>query len=913
MIIWIGIMPSSSKNGHARKGKSNDLNPSAFSPRISSERTFSFLFLKKSFNWIPFGLVFLSLFLIQKGLIAWGQTLLILGVIAQFGQMIWAGQRTKASQGNHPTFQLGRWELSIRPPGEWSPSTWLILLGLAWVAFFVDLMSFPCHRWMCPSVQALPFRYSYRGLLVCWIFMVVSIWKMPQTVSPKDLSPRVSRWVMGAILALGLFMVSYRPLWPPGVACGDSVVTAVVARYINQLGFWNFFFNSGIGNSWQPFCSMLDSLIWVVAPGLSALADLKLADVLIEMAFILFVYFVGTEALNRRAGLFAAALCAVSHPLITKSVAGLHANAHAMAVVLALWLFFRAMNRPKMSHFLLWGAGVGLTVYTYIVNRPFVFIAVVGALVWILIRQKEERKMDPPALCLVGGTFTAFFAYMAYTNKYFASDNFFSRALDSAGYLLPCIVLAVLWVVGVYLWPKVYYSGKYPYLSGWIAGTWLAIILSFAKMADPTELSQIAYSGAPQGAYFRPLFAWKILFDGGAEDYFICHVDGDSFLGQLEITLGAVGLAFAVARPTVLRLFLVGVSVFFFTILGHTEHIQPCIGPFLLLAGLALEQAWSWLCALTRSRLARVLFVGFFAGMVLWTAQAEFDQIYVQWVDRFVNVDVGVWRRAVLDEDHDYHVYMGPGLDFWYLACLLNENRPIEVLQTNNLITLDTNEKLRDLAVYLRKREFSDVDGQLETRIRNLFPDAKWEELRSPWDAKWGETPYAVRCVIPAADLLKPQDLFAIQTVPSPCWTRSYFGVENALRPGILHWKTRIAQADVPPPAGLLAKDPGEMIRYEGVITASQSKDYELVCTASAFTFVELDGKRVINMKFPHTNQFHYAGKGITEFKSIHLAEGPHTLQVTYNNRNGGTLPNICWRNEGEKTPGTSIWSSFNW
>jgi hypothetical protein len=858
-------------------------------------------------NWVSVGLIILAFIMIHKNFVSWGYILIGLGVVAQLSQTI----RLDI---------LNKWKPNLGPLSHWNPSYMVMLLGLALAGFYIVLLSFPSHSWMFPSVQSIPFLPSSWLLFSFWVAMVLIMTQLPFVGASKDLSPQTTRLLFLLILGLALFLVVYRPLWPLGAHSEDNTVQVTPARLVNQLGDWKVFFDAGIGSSWQNFCATLASLVWVVVPSLSTLAALKVTNVLIEVAFILFIYFAGTEAVNRRAGLFAAALFAVSHPIITKSVAGLRGNAHAMVVMLAIWLFFRAMNRPKMSNFLWWGASVALTVYTYLVNRPFVFVAVVGALAWILIKQKEERKMDQATLLLTGGTLGAFGLYVLYTNKLYATDNFISRAIDIAGYSLPCVALACLFIMGLYLWPKVSSSGKYPFLAGWIAATWIVILLSFPKMADPYEYLMIRSSGIPAGmsSNFKSIQGLSILFDSNGSDWVNHHVPGDSYFGMLEITLGALGLALALIRPNLPSLYLIGVFAFYcaiwlFSISYHTERLQPCTGPFILLGGLALEQVWAWFHALIRSRLAHVLFVGSFVGLLVWSAQCEFDQVHVQYVDRFVDVDTGVWRRASLDEANGYHVYYGPNASFGRGGYVLNEDKPIEILQPHNTITLDANEKLQDVAVYLRKTQpVHDADDQLSARIHALFPDAKWEDIKNPWDTSNFNWLLAQRCVIPSADLLKPQDLFTVQTVPSPCWTRSYFYVENALRPGLLDWKSRITQPDMPPPEGVLSRG-DELVRYEGTINVSQPGKYELIAKASKLTVVKMDGEEIFNMVFPYTSSFSYSGPGETRMKSMRLSQGSHSLQITTFTQGSNNLADVRWRHEGDKTDGTPIWNSFTW
>ena len=909
------------KNGPSRKQKNKPVEaapPPSNPPQDSLMAPNSY---RMNANWISFGLIALSLFfLIHKGTVVWGKFFLVLAALAQFGQMIWAGQWRLSPKPNNSAGSSDP-NKSIEPPRAIGPRQtsflWFLLMGAAGIFFFLNLLVFPSHSWMFPSVQALPFGSSYWGLLTAWVLIVIAMTRMPNPETPKDLSPRISRWLFLLILGLGVFLVSYRPLWPIGALYEDNIIHTTTSRLVNQLGDWKLFWDAGIASNWPPFNSMFASFIWLFNPEMTGMAAQKVANVLYEVAFIFFIYLGGKEAVNRRAGLFAAALCAVCHPIITKSVGGLLGNSHAVLVVLAIWLFFRAMNRPKTANFLWWGAAVALSIYAYLVNRPFMFFTIIGALAWILIQRKEERNMDRPTFFLVAGTLGAFVLYMVYTNKFYAFDNILSRTIDAAAYLFPCLILGALWIMGLYLWPRVFNSGKHPFLSGWIAATWLAMILSYPRLADVYEQMVLNQSGIAQGASFKSIGNFIILFDSNSTDWPNHHVFGDSYFGPLEFTLGSIGLAFMFARPTLSRLYLgcvfaLSFAVWLYSISYHTQRLDPCTGPFLLLAGLVLEQVWCWLCALTRSRLARVLFVGGFVGLVAWTAQAEFDQIHVQWADRFLDSDVAIWRHAVWDEDQGNHVFIGPNAVFGRGGYFLYENKPVEILQTNNVITLDTNEKLRDLAIYLRQKDGNAADQQFKTRIQNLFPDAKWEKLYCPWDTSLGMGTLAVRCVIPAADLLKPQDLFSVQTVPSPCWTRSYFNIENSLSPGILEWKSRIAQADAPAPVGELSK-PDNFVRYEATITVGQSGDYELVCNASNLTVVSLDGKKIIHMIFPYTANYRYSGPGETEVRSVHLSQGTHQIQVTNSTQIGNNLADIRWRHSGDKNVGTPIWNSSSW
>jgi hypothetical protein len=843
---------------------------------------------------------------------------------------------------------LGRWV------GTVSPLKLLVLLSILWAGFSLELLTFPTHRWMFPKAMDLPFQYSTWTLFAFFAGLVVVIYLFPPLSSPaEDVPPPIARFLLLLVLGVGSVFVFYHVDTAIGPASEDTIVHTAVGRNVFDVKDYSTLFSANIGNDWPPFVTMFSTLLWHFKPDTPVVSMSRIVSGLDFLAFVLFVYLAGKEAVNRRVGLFAAALAAVSQGLVSKALAGMTGDSHAMAVALVLWLFFRWVRNPKIWNFLLWGAGIAFGQYCYLIFRPLVPFFIFSGLTWILLRQKEERKMEKPLLYVVIATSALFFFYIYYFNRVFASDNSLTRIINASGPWLSCMLLGGYFLlVARYSRQLFALVGRYPYLFGWLGAVWMCIFVSFPKMADPYELWMMQVGNVagnrPMGGGFKSLSRFSVLFDENGSDYFNLSYPKDPVFGYSETIMGGLGLAWVLAKPNlkslyILAMFFGTVSIFFITDTPHSLRVMLCFAPLLLLAAFALDQFWSWFCAVIQSRTARIIALVLFLGFLNWTAVAVFDRVCVQWMGRFLYVNVAMYLRALEDQSRGFRVYGGPDFSFTRINNVLYENHPMLLMKPSNLIYYAPGEKPQDVVVYLFKTDPHDMDDIYEKKIHAYFPNAQWQDVRNPFERD--EWRMALRCQIPFSDIeaysrvavaaskkyneaqkrfarlppqasqvAPPEVLFEVLPAPEHYWDRIYFSaLFNGLRPGLVDWEDKTAQASDPAsPLLNLASLYQPAVEYNGLVHMEKGGSYEVTCKTINRTEVFVDGKKVIDLAFPVAPHFGYAGPEKTQREALSLKAGDHKVKVLTIFERNQTPPDIALRLAGSPGPAQSLWSSFS-
>ncbi len=138
----------------------------------------------------------------------------------------------------------------------------------------------------------------------------------------------------------------------------------------------------------------------------------------------LFAYLLGRETLGDRFGLFAAALIAVGRWSLTLSRISLVSHLAATAVVLALWLLFRARRTGAPSDAVLAGVTLGWGLCLYYSFRLFVFPLIVLFVIWLAAALRRRGTATGPArfavlwtaICLSGLVAVAPLAQFAMKN-----------------------------------------------------------------------------------------------------------------------------------------------------------------------------------------------------------------------------------------------------------------------------------------------------------------------------------------------------------------------------------------------------------------------------------------------------------------------------------------------------------------
>jgi 4-amino-4-deoxy-L-arabinose transferase-like glycosyltransferase len=132
-------------------------------------------------------------------------------------------------------------------------------------------------------------------------------------------------------------------------------------------GNWPLYFEGNNGREALFFYIMALST-WLLGPTIFAL---RLPAALLGTGSIILAYGLGRDAFNRRVGLLAAGLMAVSLWPIMGSRWALRAVSLTFFTTLTLFLMIRGWQSGRRRDWLLGGVALGLTMYTYIPSRAF--------------------------------------------------------------------------------------------------------------------------------------------------------------------------------------------------------------------------------------------------------------------------------------------------------------------------------------------------------------------------------------------------------------------------------------------------------------------------------------------------------------------------------------------------------------
>lgn len=200
-------------------------------------------------------------------------------------------------------------------------------------------------------------------------------------------------------IAAGLFILAlvlrlYRiEATPPGLN-GDEVYNLIDALAIGA-GNLPVFMPGNLGREAFYFYLLAFSLRLF---GVTILA-LRLPSILLGSGAVVLSYLVGRDAFNRRVGLVSAALIAVSLWPILLSRIGLRAISLTFMTTLTVYWLLRGLKVQRLRDWLLGGAALGLTMYTYIPSRVFPLV-IAGWLLWVFWRRREQLRASGRSLLL---------------------------------------------------------------------------------------------------------------------------------------------------------------------------------------------------------------------------------------------------------------------------------------------------------------------------------------------------------------------------------------------------------------------------------------------------------------------------------------------------------------------------------
>jgi 4-amino-4-deoxy-L-arabinose transferase-like glycosyltransferase len=238
------------------------------------------------------------------------------------------------------------------------------------------------------------------------------------------------RVILGIIIGVALFARLYRLSDSPPGLNGDELFNAMDALRIGRE--WPIYFEGNFGREALFF--------YLLAPSLRLLGEtvfaLRLPAALLGTGSVWLAYIVGRNGFNRRVGLLAAGLMALSLWPLMESRWALRAVSLTFCSALTVALMQSAARRGRWRDWLLAGIALGLTMYTYIPSRIFPAV-ILGWLIWLFVSRWKSVRPQWPKMALswlVG--FIIFAPYGVYMLRYpYRIDhriNTINVALDTA-------------------------------------------------------------------------------------------------------------------------------------------------------------------------------------------------------------------------------------------------------------------------------------------------------------------------------------------------------------------------------------------------------------------------------------------------------------------------------------------------
>lgn len=211
----------------------------------------------------------------------------------------------------------------------------------------------------------------------------------------RGLDAPLFRWInrhrLLLALLLVLFLAALLRLYrlndiPPGITT-DTAAEGLDATAVLD-GHWQIWFPAGGGR--EPLFVYLVAL-FVQILGPTGLA-IVLPTVLAGIVLVFGVYLVAHELFDTRVGLLAALLVALSYWALHESRTGLRAILLPAILSFAFYFFWRGYKSERRSDFILGGALLGLSQYTYSASRVVPLIVIVFLFAMLFLRRALLRK-----------------------------------------------------------------------------------------------------------------------------------------------------------------------------------------------------------------------------------------------------------------------------------------------------------------------------------------------------------------------------------------------------------------------------------------------------------------------------------------------------------------------------------------
>ncbi len=302
--------------------------------------------------------------------------------------VLWANARHEWKTSALPAHTEGSADYRVRPIAIYIGLPFVLLAFLSFsdnrftgINVTLWLLAIACFLWAFwqPRLAASAGTSSW-----AWVKSLPSQLRLPWKIS-------FSGWALLilAASALVIFFRIYRlSQVPPEMVSDQAEKLLDVWDVLN--GQASIFFSRNTGReAFQMYLTA--AVIKVFGTGYSFLS-LKIGTVLCGLLTLPFIYGLGKEAGNRRAGLFAMVLAGVAYWPNVVSRAGLRYTLYPFFAAATLYFLVRGLRSRKPNDFLLAGLFLGAGLHGYSPFRIVPFVVIAAILLYVLHRQSQGAR-----------------------------------------------------------------------------------------------------------------------------------------------------------------------------------------------------------------------------------------------------------------------------------------------------------------------------------------------------------------------------------------------------------------------------------------------------------------------------------------------------------------------------------------
>lgn len=765
----------------------------------------------------------------------------------------------------------------------------LPLVGLGWVLAAFALNADPNFSFAFPFLPGpthLPDPFTQFAL---GMGLLVAFWRFLPPADPSDdISKGWARIWFWVIFAVAAYFRFYKIHEACGIYWDDCAVSITDARGI--LEFHERPFLMPIANR-EPFYCYFLATLWSFMPNAFAIFVHRLGGGLIDMVAIWLFYLVGKEAGGRRVGLVAAALGAVSKPMIIAAVSGNSHVTSSMAIALILLTTLRLFKKPDWKHFIYWALALGFSPYNYTSVRPWLLFIVTAVFLWIWFHGQKGPKTRAD-LVLGWGTLLAWAFCFLMVNNFLPKDSFWVAFLSHGWVgLLVLAGLGYLFFTTLGRSPE---GGMPALIPKFFLGVALAALVIYPLATQPLIAAHasglsIFHSHDSLAVHFgadsfkvlleKIVDSMHTLFIGG-EDRGDMNMVEDSFFDYFFIPALVLGLVSFLTRPDWMKGFflvagLVGVSPHILSIDPHSGKLSCCVAPLAVLAGLGAQQLYQALEKATSKRITTLIAVPVlvaYLGWATWGAQARALDTFFRGcrVEKTVSLQVQKFSSSSQVFIAGYPLFVS-----FVVQAVLDQGYDVYSLKDHNPIFLKDAESPRDAVVV-----FHYYDKATRDKITKDYKDAKFDVISLEG---WKDSrPTFWRAIVPASEITENEgQLFYYRRVPGTNWRRDYLAGRYILGYGVIELQESTANLYQPIAPGT----GGHMMNLKGSFNLPADSRVAFRVNTNDFVKFQVDGRQLFYLN-PYWQL-------VPASKKLELSAGDHQVEYDIWLQHEQTIPKI--------------------